>query len=451
MLDAIHELYEKREYPPMSHPLSDPAVSAVSARMSGLAVPHPRKARILEIGCCTGHNLIPLAQRWPESRFVGIDLAESSIKKANQYAVEIGLKNITFQAADLANYEPEDGPFDFIIAHGFFSWVPDAVKANLLDFCGKQLSPFGIATVSFNLESGWKPRQPVIEKARAIQQVRGCDEIEALQILQSLTEANNPQSAIILDMLAKGSEILPFDDFGPINDPWPLDRFVGAAAHFGLKWLGESNPSENIPRGLSPEIIRELKSSAADALGFQMAMDEYAGRTFRSGVLCRNDVVFEKVSTSVVLDFSVRLIQEPSDSIGNELFKTIQSFAPAAVAVREVLPAMRNCDSKAVLRQLADGIQRAFIQPRIEAVDFCAALPDFPKLDAFRLLCAQRELPLVDAWHVPCRFPEAHYQLLAVMDGSRSRDELAVFSKEKCPELAFKPWLQHLAARGMFA
>ena len=125
MPDEIHELYEKQVYPPMSHPLSDPAVSAVAAVMGGLEVAHPRRARILEIGCCSGHNLLPLARRWPESTFVGIDLAERSIAEARERAALAGIENVEFIAGDLRDFEPDGGPFDFIIAHGFFSWVPD--------------------------------------------------------------------------------------------------------------------------------------------------------------------------------------------------------------------------------------------------------------------------------------------------------------------------------------
>jgi len=57
---------------------------------------------------------------------------------------------------------------------------------------------------------------------------------------------------------------------------------------------------------------------------------------------------------------------------------------------------------------------------------------------------------LVDVWHRPCSFPTNHYQLLAEMDGSRSQSDLGGISKQNCPELAFEPWLRHLAARGMF-
>ena len=58
---------------------------------------------------------------------------------------------------------------------------------------------------------------------------------------------------------------------------------------------------------------------------------------------------------------------------------------------------------------------------------------------------------MVDVWQVPCDFPAAHFEVLALMDGSRSRRELADFAARHCPELAFAPWVAHLAGRGFFS
>ena len=434
----------------MSHPLSDPALSAVAARMSGLEVPLPRRARILEIGCCSGHNILPLAERWPEGYFVGIDLAESSIIKARELAAATGLENVTFHAGDLAKFSPQDGPFDFIIAHGFFSWVPDEVKAALLVFCHEHLSPSGVAMVSFNLECGWKARLPTIQKARAIQQARGGGAVEALEILSSLLEPDDPEISIIEDMLAKGEVILAFDEFGPINDPWSLDRFVSAAANVGLRWLGESDPNENIPRGLSREFVEELKNESVDALSFQNALDESVGQTFRSGLLCRADApVSGGISSRVALDFSVRASAEPDAPEAKVVYHAVRAFAPACVSVKEVIASLPGCDVRAVARLVLDGIHYDWLQPRIEPVKFAADAPEFPRLTPFLFQCARRGLPLMDAWHEACEFPEAHYELLAAMDGHLSYDQLAQIAQKKCPELAFKPWLGHLAYRGM--
>ncbi len=448
MPDVIEDLYENRIYPAMSHPLSDPAVSAVAARLAGLETALPSEARVLEIGCCSGHNLLPLALRWPRSRFIGIDLSAKSIATAKAHAAAAGISNVEFQAVDLRQFEP-DGPFDFIIAHGFFSWVPDEVKQALLSFCHRHLAPAGIATISFNLESGWKPRLPVIHKARAIQAATGASEMEALAVLADLTESNIPEAAIIADMIAKGPAILAFDDFGPVNDPWPLDRFARAAGAAGLRWLGESDASQNLPKNLTAEALARLQQSAGDALQFQMAADEGAGRTFRSGLLCRTDApVAERISTRVVMDFSIRAGAD--EAVDQELLRSVKSFAPSCVPVREIIATLPTRDPADLAWHIVDGITNGSLLARIEAVAIDSNPPEYPKLDPFRRVCANEELPLVDAWHVPCAFPPGHYQILQAMNGANSVAELAALSRQLCPELDFDPWLRHLAGRGIF-
>jgi SAM-dependent methyltransferase len=455
MPSPLQALYESRAYPAMSHPLSDPAVSAVAARLGGLAVPHPGAARVLEIGCCSGLNLIPLALRWPASRFVGIDLAGPSIQLARDLARAAGVSNIEFHASDLRDFAPAGGGFDFILAHGFLSWVPDEVKAALFAFCHRNLTATGIATISYNLASGWSARFPVIAKARAIQLAGAADEMSALAILRAVTAADLPDSPelpIIDDMMAKGPAILPFDDFAPINDPWPLDRFVQTAAAAGLRWLGESQPANNPPPGLDPQTLMDLRREWPNPLACQLAADVASQRTFRSGVVCRADSPLEaRIPLPQLLEWSVRVGDLPADPADQRLHHAIAAWRPASIRLVELFAGLGDEARREQARQVVEGIHRGWIWPRIEEVKFSGDPPARPELNAFRRDCVRRGLPLVDIWHQPCSFPARHLEVLAAMDGTRDQAALAAWSRRRCPELAFDPWLRHLAGRGLFA
>src|SRR5260370_14025547 len=119
--------------------------------------------RVLEIGCGNGANLIPLAYHLPESRFTGIDLAAAPIAAACTMAGELGLSNIDLRVADLRDLGPEVGEFDYIFAHGLYSWIPAEVRDRLLAVGRQPLAPEGVAFVSYNVYPGRYPRQMIRE------------------------------------------------------------------------------------------------------------------------------------------------------------------------------------------------------------------------------------------------------------------------------------------------
>src|SRR4029077_18165109 len=53
------------------------------------------------------------------------------------------------------------GNFDFIIAHGVFSWVPAEVQEALLSTFRRLLAPEGVAYMSYNVYPGWKAKEIV--------------------------------------------------------------------------------------------------------------------------------------------------------------------------------------------------------------------------------------------------------------------------------------------------
>ena len=97
-----------------------------------------------------------MAAQMPECQFTGIDFSGPDIASAQEMAREAGLTNVELQQADLMNWDPRGAKFDFIIAYGFFSWVPDEVKDRLLQLIAGCLAPQGIACVSYMTYPGCK-------------------------------------------------------------------------------------------------------------------------------------------------------------------------------------------------------------------------------------------------------------------------------------------------------
>src|SRR5947207_9128204 len=100
---------------------------AVIGRLLGLKSAHPNEARVLELGCGDGGNLIPMALSLPGSEFIGLDLAPTAVAPGMQAIAELKLRNVRLEQGDIAEVGDRLGAFDYVIAHGVYSWVPEVV------------------------------------------------------------------------------------------------------------------------------------------------------------------------------------------------------------------------------------------------------------------------------------------------------------------------------------
>lgn len=82
----------------------------------GLAEQLGRGVRGLDAGCGSGRTLNRLAELFPKSRFLGMDLSKEAIRAARDEASTKGLKNVEFAEADLSEFDrtAESESFDFI-------------------------------------------------------------------------------------------------------------------------------------------------------------------------------------------------------------------------------------------------------------------------------------------------------------------------------------------------
>jgi hypothetical protein len=309
-----------------------------------------------------------------------------------------------------------------------------------------------MALISFNVEAGWRARRPLVEKARAIQQYGGVDEMAALDVLKSVTR-DLADVAIIDDMLAKGPGILPFDDFAPVNDAWPLDRFVMTAEGFGLRWLGESVAANNRPLCWTADDEAEAARLFRNRplLELHQWMDERTMRTFRVAMMCRQDAPLrERISTEAVLGFELRPAGAPPNPLAARIHELLTDAGPSSMPAGQVVEALAGHGQREILREIFLGLTGGWLDARCQALRVPPQVPEFPKLSALRFACARRKLPVVDAMHRPCSFPESDYAVLSLMDGRMDLEELKARAAMLSPHLDFDRWIDHLNARALF-
>ena len=148
------------EVPYESHPFAQthPSRLFTVGTLFGLRPTPVQRCRVLELGCAAGGNLIPMAEYLPDSEFVGLDLSARQVEDGKKLIADFGLKNLTLKHASILDVDASYGTFDYVICHGVYSWVPSSVQDKVLDICAKQLTPNGIAYISYNTYPGWHMR-----------------------------------------------------------------------------------------------------------------------------------------------------------------------------------------------------------------------------------------------------------------------------------------------------
>ena len=129
------ESYEAAPYPPAPFVESHPSNLQTIATVLGLDPPAIETARVLELGCATGGNIVPMAAALPGATFVGIDYSPRQIEEARGFANAVGASNLRLELRSILDIDRDFGTFDYIIAHGVFSWVPPDVQDKILRIC----------------------------------------------------------------------------------------------------------------------------------------------------------------------------------------------------------------------------------------------------------------------------------------------------------------------------
>lgn len=471
MTSDLQSSYDAFPYESFPFPQTHPDRLATLGWIFGLNPTPIERARVLEIGCAAGGNLVPLAALLPESEFIGVDFSQVQVHAGRDDVEALGLSNIRLLNMDITAFDATFGNFDYIIAHGVYSWVRNPVQEKILELCARRLTPQGIAYISYNTLPGWGMRGVVRAAMRYHTRQFPDPEIRVQQaraMLGFLAESAAGDSSAYGVMLRSEAEevsrkpdyYLLHDHLEEVNEPLYFHQFMERATQHRLRYLGEAHFPNMFVHDLAPQVAQTLVRIAPDLMKREQFMDFLRNRTFRQTLLVRENAALErKIAPLRVAPLHVasraRPVREKIDvrTDGPEEFRVpdgsgltaprrivkaaltiLAEYWPAALPFERLcemaaayadLPGAseeeRNYLASTVLNSYAAGVVELHFAPS----HFVLACGPTPEAGALPRLQAARGSRVTNLRHEPVNVDELTRQLLPLLDGTKTRQGIA--------------------------
>ena len=326
--DMQQTIYKELGYKSYPFPFTTPAYLEAYGTLVGLNTPPAKTARVLELGATYGGNIISQAVHNPEATFVGIELSEDQVEKGNKIISDAKLDNISLIQGDIMNFDETLGTFDYIIAHGFYSWISDEMKDKLLDIISKHLADNGIAYVSYNTYPGWHTMEEV--RQLMLFANRGHDELThkekvlrgktvgslvGSQILNydNLKERNSKFLGALRSVMQKDDYYVGHDHLEPHNDPCYFYQFNDHLKAHNLSYVCDADLTLSMVRTYDDSIADKLEKLAPNSQADQeQYLDFMLDTTFRKSIICKEsaakDISYDVANPDKVNTVPVRSI-----------------------------------------------------------------------------------------------------------------------------------------------
>ncbi|MEP0546043.1 MAG: class I SAM-dependent methyltransferase [Rhodothermales bacterium] len=448
--------YDRVRYRSVALPQLHPDRLATHARLFGLEPAPVAACRVLEVGCGDGASLLPAAFALPESTFVGIDIAPTPIAEGRARAEAWGVSNLDLRALDLLD-AGDLGTFDYVVAHGVYSWVPDAVREGLMALIARCLAPQGVAFVSYNALPGGHLRRHTREMMQY--HIAGIDEPErqvqqARALLDFVLDAQ-PADSYYRVLLEKERELsraytdqhLFHDHLAEHNRPFYFHEVAEHAGRHGLRYLAEADFAAMQDRTFPPATRVALRQLEGDPIRREQMLDFLRNRLFRQTLLCRAEADAqwtpdpERVR-SLTVAAPIRAVAEDDGvttfaSAGGKSIRTGHPFAqavcrtlgaqwPRATAFDALHGAVSDDgdDGTLLAQMLLDFYADGFISLHAHA----PALASEPSAQPEALPSARREAEVgevvTNGWHRAIPLDGVARRVVPLLDGTRDRSAL---------------------------
>ena len=304
-LASAETTYDEVAYPSLSHSIMHPEVMATLARLYALPAADIDACRVLELGCGDGAHIIPIAEAYPGSSFVGVDLSRRAVGRGEADIAALGLKNIRLEVADLLDWRPEPASFDYVVAHGLYAWTPPEVREAVMAIIGRALGEGGLALLSYNVAPGCNLRLIVREmvelEVRGVQAPAERAAAAHAALTAALADINpvHPLSIALEAEVRRWTEMAPesllHDILAPCYVPARLPDVVAHGARHGLAYLGDADRGHVRREAFPGPLDERLKAlSAGDPVAWEHRQDLRAGRAFRHTLLRKGPADFPR-------------------------------------------------------------------------------------------------------------------------------------------------------------
>ena len=247
------------QYPMHFHREQMPAWLHATATALGVRPPALAQGyRWCELGCGAGLTALVAAACNPAGRFTAVDADAGQIARARALAEHAGLANLEFVHADLRDYAHVSGDaFDFIVCHGVWAWVSDAVRTAIVSIVEHRLNPGGLLEVGYMSHPGASQLQGVQrllhEATRHLEGDAASRMATALSLLHALADggagvfAEHPGALRQVEAMAREPAAYLVHEFGGAHwQPQHVADVIRAFAAADCAFIGSATPIENI-------------------------------------------------------------------------------------------------------------------------------------------------------------------------------------------------------------
>ncbi len=473
--------YDEVLYPEAAYPQTHPNRLAVIARLLGLSPEPIENCRVLELGCASGANLIPMAEMLPESQFVGIDYAQQQVALGQAVISDLGLTNIQLIQMNILELHDQFGQFDYIIAHGLYSWIPANVRDKLIAICKQCLKPQGVAFISYNTYPGWHmlamSRDIMRYRIRDIQspQERIEQGHDLVRFLAELRHKSNSDTQLARFMqiyadLLKESLVLSegrpaaavfHDELETVNDPVYFHEFAAHLERHGLQYLSESEFPLVMLGSLPRPVQEKIAGIASNLIDVEQYMDFVRNRTFRQTLICHQDApVNRRLNPAHLLSFFIispakvepgadssagqfvgrdGIAYATDDDVVREAFNLLIDVYPRGLTLAQVVQDARatvyaSRTPTTTVQQDAERLAAHFLQcfsTSLNLIDFRVHEPAFvttvspkPLASAYIRHQVTQNERVTNGLHQPVQLEDGERILLSLLDGTRDQAAL---------------------------